>query len=443
MAGYQFAHLDGYARQGGKSGAGQVRSAKEIADEAERAPGAHSHVKEPAPPILLYGVMPSEVVAEATAWAEQAKDPRGRKLRIDGLCLAAGVFSVPENLPDELWAEYKNAMIAHLEEKHGDRLRSVVEHVDEEFRHAHFYLVPKPGESFGAVHPGVAAAREAAANGEKKGVQNRAYVEAMRRWQDEIYAVSANFGLARLGPRRRRLSRSGWHAEQRALSAHAKLIRADVKPTSPSVAPLRAIISKLDVTHSSRPFGLGVPLYTAEQLLDVAKRSADYGAGHQRQQRLDLLGAAIQHGPEIEAAEVRLAELAAQEAATAHRLIDAAKRVKEADEKARVRIEASLLKAEQAEVMAIRAESWAKQAVVAMEDRMRMVLSPILAAFAAIIRDPRAIEPKVDADTAIAALAEWRPLANEIQQVLYPMAKAAKKTSKIKQALGLGSDFNP
>lgn len=72
-----------------------------------------------------------------------------------------------------------------------------------------------------------------------------------------------------------------------------------------------------------------------------------------------------------------------------------------------------------------------------------MVLSPILTAFAAIIRDPRTMEAKADADTAIAALSEWRPLAEEIQKVLYPVAKAAKKTSKVRQALGFGSDLNP
>ncbi|MNL52941.1 hypothetical protein D3C87_1761520 [compost metagenome] len=144
------------------------------------------------------------------------------------------------------------------------------------------------------------------------------------------------------------------------------------------------------------------------------------------------MGAVLLRTADIEAVEARLAELAAQEA-------DATERVKEANEKT----QASLLKAEQAEVIAIRAESWAKQAVAAMEERMRMVLSPILAAFTAIIRDPRAVEPKADADTAIAALSEWRPLANEIQQVLYPAAKAAKKSSRVKQALGLGADFNP
>jgi hypothetical protein len=62
MAGYQFAHLDGYGRRGGKSKAGRVMSAQDIADEAERKPGAHDHVSEPRMPVQHFGVTPSEAV---------------------------------------------------------------------------------------------------------------------------------------------------------------------------------------------------------------------------------------------------------------------------------------------------------------------------------------------------------------------------------------------
>lgn len=440
MAGYQFAHIDGYARQGGMAKTGRVLSAQQIADEAERKPGAHPHVKKPEPPIQRYGATPSEAVQMATAWAEQAVDPKGRKLRIDGLCLGAGVVSVPKNLPDELWPEYRNAVIRYLKAQHGDRLKSVVEHVDEPHRHIHFYLVPLPGESFGAVHPGVAAARASAARGERKGLQRAAFNQAMRTWQDEIHSVSADFGLARIGPRRRRLSRAGWNAEQCALSAHATIIRAE-KPKGPTMRQINQIIAQQEVEHRAGLLGRGAPLYTEAQLLTATKAAALYGARHMADQRQDLLESVILRTADIKAAESRVAELTAQEAATALRLAETAQRIKEAEEKAQARVQESLLKAEQAEAMAIRAESWAKQTVTAMEERMRMVLSPILAAFAAILRDPKAIEPKAEADTAIAALAEWRPLATEIQQVLYPIAKAAKKSSRVKQALGLEPDL--
>ena len=440
MAGYQFAHIDGYARQGGKTKTGRVLSAQQIADEAERRPGAHPHVKEPKPPIQRFGVTPSEAVQQATAWAEQAVDPRGRKLRIDGLCLGAGVVSVPENLPDELWPEYRDAMIGYLKTKHGDRLKSVVEHTDERHRHIHFYLVPLPGESFGAVHPGVAAARASASRGERKGLQRLAFNQAMRAWQDEIHSVSADFGLARIGPRRRRLPRAVWNAEQRALSAHAALI-GSARPKGPTMGKINQIISMQEVEHRSGLLGRGEPLYTKEQLLAATRAAALYGAQHNASQREAMLEAVLLRTAEIDAAESKLAALSAHEAMIKHRMVEVSERAREAEEMAQARIEASLLKVKLAEAQVVRAERWAKQTVTAAEARMRVILSPILAAFAAILRDPQAIEPKVEADAAIAALAELRPLATEIQQALYPVAKAVKKANKVNQALGL--DLHP
>lgn len=207
------------------------------------------------------------------------------------------------------------------------------------------------------------------------------------------------------------------------------------------MGPINDIIAKQEVEHRTGLLGRGAALYTESQLLAATKAAALYGSRHMADQRQALLESVMLRTAEIEAAENKLADLAAQEASTALQLAKATQRVKEAEEKAQSRIQESLLKAEQAEAMAIRAESWAKQAVAAMEERMRMVLSPILSAFAAILRDPKAVDPKAEADTAIAALSEWRPLATEIQQVLYPVAKAAKKTSRVNQALGLGPDL--
>lgn len=95
MSGYQFAHVDGYGRKGGMNSKTKKRvlSMSEIAAEAERHPDAIPHIEKPLPPILLFGVMPSEVVKEAEEWAKTAKDAIGRKLRIDGMCMDAGVVS--------------------------------------------------------------------------------------------------------------------------------------------------------------------------------------------------------------------------------------------------------------------------------------------------------------------------------------------------------------
>lgn len=233
---YQFIHIEGYARVGseqrrapkkGKTGKVQVErkwSASEIVAEAERRPDACQHVAEPKPPVILYGGSPSEALKMAEEWANQAKDAQGRKLRKDGLCMLAGVVSLPAERKDD-WHLFKEAVIDELQKRHGGRLRSAVEHIDEEHPHLHFYLVPFEGERFEVLHPGRLAAFEAAQQGGKKGDQNAAYKLAMRGYQDEFANnVAARFGLSRIGPARRRLSRKAWQLEKaqaKALSAAA------------------------------------------------------------------------------------------------------------------------------------------------------------------------------------------------------------------------------
>ena len=57
--------------------------------------------------------MPSEVVKEAEEWAQTAKDAIGRKLRIDGMCMDAGVVSFPADRIDE-WPAYRDEAIEWL-----------------------------------------------------------------------------------------------------------------------------------------------------------------------------------------------------------------------------------------------------------------------------------------------------------------------------------------
>ena len=214
MTGYQFHHLESYARVAGKKKTGG-HSIYSISAEAERQAGACDHVPSPQPPNLLYGCMPSEAAQQAAAWAEQAKDSRGHALRKDGLCLGGGVITWPAERSQEEWEAYRDSSIAWLQSKHGNRLLSVVEHLDEPHKHIHYYLIPQEGERFDVLHPGRAAAAGAKAAGKKKGEQNTAYIAAMRQWQVDFHReVSARHGLTRLGPRRRRLTRAQWKAEQ-------------------------------------------------------------------------------------------------------------------------------------------------------------------------------------------------------------------------------------
>ncbi len=214
--GYQFLHLESYARVAGKGKAGGHDLAS-IAAEAERRPEACQHIGQPQPPTLIFGCMPTEAAAAAQAWAEQASDARGHALRKDGLALAAGVISWPEDRPQEEWPAYRNEAMEWLKKQYGPRLLSIVEHKDEPYLHIHFYAVPLPGERFDLLHPGRAAALQAKAAGIKKGGQNESYKAAMRSWQDDFFQqIASRHGLTRLGPRRRRISRAAWKAEQAA-----------------------------------------------------------------------------------------------------------------------------------------------------------------------------------------------------------------------------------
>ena len=212
---YQFLHLEAYARTGSKQH-GQPRkwSAREIAAEAMREPDACPHVEQPQPPVVLHGCTPAEAANQAEDWANAATDAKGRKLRRDGLALAAGVVSLPAEQRQD-WPRFREATVAWLREQYGERLRSVVEHTDEKHPHLHFYAVPMAGERFEMLHPGRQAAAEKARQGAKKGAQNAAYKQAMVKWQDDFQnAVAAHFALTRRGPGKRRLTRGAWRAEQ-------------------------------------------------------------------------------------------------------------------------------------------------------------------------------------------------------------------------------------
>lgn len=223
--GSQFIHIESYGREPGKGKQGG-NTIQSVVDEAERDPGACYHVADPQTPILLYGKPFREAGEEARKWAESMTDSRGHKLRKDALCLLAGVVSVPDDLEVKDWKKYKTDTVKWLKSKYGSCLKSVIEHTDEDHRHLHFAVVPKTGQRFESVHQGLAA--QSAANpkrgdrklsqaekiaGRKQGIL--AYQKSMREYQESFYVmVSKKFGLTRIGPGRRRLTRGEWKAEQ-------------------------------------------------------------------------------------------------------------------------------------------------------------------------------------------------------------------------------------
>lgn len=234
MAGYQFMHIECYAREESKKQKTQCKknsdgtfSSKEVAKEkrgnvrwviaeAKREQNSCYHLDSPQPPTVLLGDL-DQVEQEATRWAEESTDAQGRKLRKDAHCLLAGVISLPRD-EEAQWEQFKAKAMDWLKEKYGDNLRCVIAHEkDEAHPHLHFYCVAKKGQSFDDLHEGKRAQKELKKKNPQasKQEQNIAFAEAMRATQDDFAnRVGQRFGLARIGPGRRRLTRAQWQAEQ-------------------------------------------------------------------------------------------------------------------------------------------------------------------------------------------------------------------------------------
>jgi hypothetical protein len=126
------------------------------------------------------------------------------------------------------WEQFKAKSLDWLKEKYGDNLRCVIAHEkDEAHPHLHFYCVAKIGQSFDDLHEGKRAQKELKKKNPQatKQEQNIAFAEAMRATQDDFSnRVGQRFGLARIGPGRRRLTRAQWQAEQTQAEALQKTL---------------------------------------------------------------------------------------------------------------------------------------------------------------------------------------------------------------------------
>lgn len=227
--GYQFIHINAYSLTASKGKENQ-NNVKKIIGEAVRNSGDCDHVEKPKPPIELYGNI-KKVEAYCQDWVNNSIDPTGKKIRKDALCLVAGVISIGEE-DNHKWEEYKKRSIIFLKEKYGDRLKSVIEHTDENKKHIHFYAVPKIGEKFEDIHQGKKAVaqvklefrqqcKEKAKDEKefkdllKKGNQSAemtAFKNSMKDYQEEFYQkVSLKLGFLKYGPKRFRWSRKEYN----------------------------------------------------------------------------------------------------------------------------------------------------------------------------------------------------------------------------------------
>ena len=244
---YQFTHIEAVSKTGRdiyrKTNRNRVKignsSIYSILGEAGRYDGYINHVKNPLPPVILFGNKEKSietVLEKLNDWYEMTKDARGHKARVDANALLAGVVSFPPINDNEDKNEYfkridsfETDLIKWLKKVYGDDLKLVLRHDDEPFKglnagkihyHWHFFCVKKPGQKFD-LHPGFFerskydVPRRDRKNMKKEEISEvlhegkKAYREAMIEFQDNFhYELGRYHGLNRTGPMRIRRSRS-------------------------------------------------------------------------------------------------------------------------------------------------------------------------------------------------------------------------------------------
>jgi len=235
---FQFIHLEAYSRKADKGG----RTTSFVFDEAERQSHACVHVENPELPIVVHGCSISDLRVmhdHAVSGARTVnKDGKEKAIRIDQKTLltvvASHPYTVDECRSDPLkMAEYEaweRDTIGWLRDHYGDDLKSVVRHSDESHMHIHAYALPAHLKAL-EMHPGVNAKRKEKAAALDRGedgktankIGDAAYKSSMRAWQDSYFdGVAIKHGLARLGPKLRRLSREDWQREKAAAQSLKK-----------------------------------------------------------------------------------------------------------------------------------------------------------------------------------------------------------------------------
>ena len=230
MSVYQFCRIESYARKGtakkkqGKNSQFDNWNATDVIGEALRLPENSKHVKTPLVPRIVFGSVDGLKNA-LDDYTKNTKTASGRKLRTDALCLGSFVASYPSRERGEDYEEWVQATLQFVGDKWGDRLRLVVEHLDEANPHLHFLLVENAGTEF-RLDPIKDAHRRATERARAQGIpdkevslteKNALAIEAGEALNREFFEkVSSRFGhLKDAGPEaRRRKTREQWKAEK-------------------------------------------------------------------------------------------------------------------------------------------------------------------------------------------------------------------------------------
>lgn len=231
--GFQFIHMETYSRKADSKG----RSVDYVLNEACRNPDASLHVENPLPPELVAGISLDELRASHALRSDEAysidKNGKHKKARSDQHTIATIIASHPGGEPAEV-AKWEALTVQWMREQYGDRLATVIRHVDEGHPHLHAYILPDDACMRSKIlHPGWLAKdkikQESIISGDDSKTANKkgdiAYKSAMRGWQDSYWhAVGIPCGLTRIGPGRRRLERPEWKAEQAQAARASELV---------------------------------------------------------------------------------------------------------------------------------------------------------------------------------------------------------------------------
>ena len=230
MNGYQFAHTQTYSLKGNKVN----RSVQQVLSENSREFGQANHVENPLAPNLIFGVDPMKLIPVINQRIKKAKahlKGTGKRIQSNTHVMEGSVFSHPYTVDDlrndkdaqQKYIAWRNDMIKYAindAKSRGLETLSVVEHLDESHPHIHVLSVPcltdnNPRLDAKSCHPGHKASKLSLANGSNAKESMLAYKNAMKKWQDDIWQnVSTKHGLTRIGPRKRRLTRSEWSKQK-------------------------------------------------------------------------------------------------------------------------------------------------------------------------------------------------------------------------------------
>ena len=156
-----------------------------IIAETRRSPEASQHVINPLKPNLIYGIPLLELEAICYETASNATFKNGKRIRKDTPVLLTIVASFPRETQLNNQLSYEKWKVDTFNFTHSiykSYLKSVVEHMDEEHPHLHFFILPSSGRAKD-IHPGYFA---------EKGIKDakikkQRHSDGLKKFQDFYY----------------------------------------------------------------------------------------------------------------------------------------------------------------------------------------------------------------------------------------------------------------